>query len=332
LPGDHWILVDCHLTKHDGMFDRFFRFLEQRKIKRLEYIVLTHPDIDHFLGMTDVLRYFTSDGRSVGAWCDSGPNSQQVRDLQDSLSRGRYHELQKLLDELDEKKQIVFHPVDRNGCEIGPQGFEGQVDLVPIAPDPSELRSRFRRGVRRLPANFATTLAANPLSVVLVLCINDNGRYFHLLLGADPEADGLEAALGVWVKRATAKRRPQTLNAVKVPHHGSPGSHCHALCQIIGISQEVKVAVVSAGMRPLLPERSVLADYLSCNWTLLITTTRGVRRQRTHFSSLIAKKPSSFATGQYDIQLSWSSAEGLRWRPPESQVVQADLASYHLAE
>jgi hypothetical protein len=328
LPGDRWILVDCHLTKSDGTHDRFFHFLESRSVKRLEYIVLTHPDIDHFLGMTDVLRYFTSDGRSVGCWCDSGPNSQQVRELLvDLSSRRRYDELQQLLDELDDQGKIAFHSVDQNGCEIGPVGFENRVDMVPIAPNPGEFRRKFRSDVGKLESRPRAALAANPLSVVLVLCIHENDCRFQLLLGADPEADGLAMALTVWEKRANAKMRPRTFDAVKVPHHGSPDSHCSQLCQMGG--RDGKVAVVSAGMRRLLPERSVLADYLNTKWTLLITTTRGVRKPRAHFAFLTSKNPPSFASGSHDIQLSWSASEGLRWRPSEAQVTDADLLSYH---
>ena len=328
LPGNRWILVDCHLTKSDGTYDRFFHFLKVRSVKRLEYIVLTHPDIDHFLGMADVLRHFTSDGRSVGCWCDSGPNSQQVRELLDSSSKRCYDDLQKLLDELDVQGKIVFHQVDQNGCEIGPVGFEDRVYLVPIAPHPRDFRRIFRRDVSKLQSNPQVALAANPLSVVLVLCVHEKGHRFQLLLGADPEADGLATALAVWEKRATAKGRPPTLDAVKVPHHGSLRSHCSQLCLMGGSGKGGKVAVVSAGMRSSLPERLVLADYLNNKWTLLITTTRGVCKPRNRFAFLVSKNPSSFATGNHNIQLSWSANEGVRWKPPEAQVTEADLLSY----
>jgi beta-lactamase superfamily II metal-dependent hydrolase len=329
LPGDHWLLVDCHLTKSDGTYDRFFDFLKSRNIKRLQYIVLTHPDIDHFLGMVDVLRYFTSDDRSVNVWCDSGPNSQQVREALGSLSLRRYDELQQLLDELAEQKKIVFYHVDQNGNDIGPAGLENRVDLVPIAPNPGEIRRLFRRDVERLGSNPGAAVAANPLSVVLVVCVNDSGHRFQLLLGADPEADGLATALAVWERRAANQGRPRTLDAVKVPHHGSPRSHCSDLCRMGPTGTSGKVAVVSAGMRQGLPERSVLADYLSNKWTLLITTTRRVRTPRSRFSFLVSKNPSSFRAGVHDIQLSWSAVEGLRWKPSEAEVTEADLPSYH---
>ena len=280
LPGNHWILIDCHLTKYDGVYDGFFGFLEQRNITRLEYIFQTHPDIDHFLGMVDILQYFSSDGRSVGYWCDSGPSSQQVREGLDPQSSRRYDQLQKVLDALYGQGKIKFRQVDQNGCLIGPRGLEGRVDLIPIAPDPSEIREEVRKGVKRIASNPEASLEANALSVILVLCVQDNGRHFHLLLGADPESKTLETALEVWTERASISNRPHTLDAVKVPHHGSHHSHYRDLCQMGGNGQGGKVAVVSAGTRRLLPERGVLADYLNNQWTLLITTKRGVRKPK----------------------------------------------------
>ena len=174
------------------------------------------------------------------------------------------------------------------------------------------------------------TLSANPLSVVLVLCVHENGKRLHLLLGADSDAETLATALAVWEKRASASNRPRTIDAVKVPHHGSPHSHCSQLCLIGGNGKGGKVAVVSAGTRRLLPERGVLADYLRNQWTVLITTSRRVRKSKNHFSLLLSRKaPSSFVAGTHDIQLSWTANEGLRWNPPQAQVTEADLVSYH---
>jgi hypothetical protein len=332
LPGGHWFLVDCHLTKHDGTFDRFFQFVEAREIRRLEFIVLTHPDIDHFLGMTDVLKYFTSKGRSVGYWCDSGANSQQVRALlPDAVTGRRYAELQGLLDDLDKRDLIRFYPLDRHQGEIGPAGLEGRVDVVPVAPDPGDLRRAFRRGVARVGINPETELAANPLSVVLILCLNDGGERFQLLLGADPATEGLEAALVVWGQRAKAKGRPAALDAVKVPHHGSVRSHSRRLCNLGPTTAPVKVAVVSAGTRTALPERTVLADYLDRQWTVLLTTTRGARSGRDHFFRLAGRRAPPVVTGAHDIRLLWSKADGLNWQLAEAQVRKADLRDYDRA-
>jgi beta-lactamase superfamily II metal-dependent hydrolase len=60
-----WYLVDCNLTNNDGMRQRFFEFIRQHQIEQLDCIFQTHPDIDHFRGMEEILDYFTRDGRRV---------------------------------------------------------------------------------------------------------------------------------------------------------------------------------------------------------------------------------------------------------------------------
>ena len=109
LPDNRWSLVDCNLPKAGGIRDRFFGFLADHRINRLDYIFQTHPDTDHFHGMVEVLDYFTSNDRTVGWWCDGGLNSRDVRDFiwPDDLSRRQYARLQHRLDELDDRGGVA---------------------------------------------------------------------------------------------------------------------------------------------------------------------------------------------------------------------------------
>ena len=329
LPGNRWILVDCHLTKNDGTYDRFFGFVKSRKIDRLDLIFLTHPDIDHFLGMEDVLKYFTQSNRSVGTWCDGGPNSHQVRAaLARTISGRRYDSLQRLLDELDAEAKIGFYIINENHSEIGPKGFEGRVDFLPIAPKPRTVRRVFRKQTEGLAKNPGAHLEANALSVVLVLCANDGERSFHLLLGAAPDADVLDQAVNVWVKRALDKKRKPTFDAVKVPHHGSMHSHCRRICQM-GATASPRIAIVSAGLRRALPAQSVLADYLGDNWITLITTRRDSLPRGNRFFEMGSMGRSDIGlAGRNDISVCWSAANGITWQPPEAQIVEQDLLRF----
>src|SRR5687767_13593105 len=54
LPGDRWVLVDCYLPHADATRARFFQYLDRLEVRRLDYIFLTHPDSDHYLGMAEL--------------------------------------------------------------------------------------------------------------------------------------------------------------------------------------------------------------------------------------------------------------------------------------
>jgi len=64
LPSGGWGVVDCHM-KAGQTEPPALTFLRKRRVRELELVVLTHPDIDHFRGMGDLLNYFSTEGRRV---------------------------------------------------------------------------------------------------------------------------------------------------------------------------------------------------------------------------------------------------------------------------
>ena len=58
LPDGRWGLIDCYLPEQYGIRDRFFDFLDRRKVKTFDFIIQSHPDYDHYHGMQAVIEYF----------------------------------------------------------------------------------------------------------------------------------------------------------------------------------------------------------------------------------------------------------------------------------
>src|SRR4051794_16708149 len=71
LPGNKWVLVDCHLPE-GRIRKHFFQFIDGLGIKKLDLVCLTHAHRDHFHGMLQVVEHFTKPGKSIGYYCDSG--------------------------------------------------------------------------------------------------------------------------------------------------------------------------------------------------------------------------------------------------------------------
>ena len=331
LPGDKWVLVDCYLSKYDGTRDRFFEFVESRGIRTLDFVFLTHPDYDHFHGMADVLEHFTRDGRSVGTYCDAGVDAQQVR----SLLKGRtgeteFERLQRRLDDLDERGAINFYAINDQHATVSPKGYKGSVDLIPIGPEASRARRLTRRGVAKLQSDRKAELPANELSIVLVLWAKEGARDICLLLAGDADAEGLEGAMEIWRSRAAEREVDEGFDAVKVPHHGSFDSHWAELPKT-GRKDAAKVAVISAGQRPALPDRRVIRDFMDRGWRVLITTRRGGARIRDLPMTLANRGGGVVVGGRatwHDIRLTWDSARGLTWEPKEAEIQKSDLQAY----
>src|SRR5256885_85170 len=83
MPLGKWALIDCHLPSPEAL-NRFYRYTDDLNISTLDYVVLPHADSDHYRGMAEVLQRFSTNGRSVRFFCDSGANHKHVRLLQEA--------------------------------------------------------------------------------------------------------------------------------------------------------------------------------------------------------------------------------------------------------
>ncbi len=306
----------------------FSKYLDQRGIKRLEYIFQTHPDYDHFHGMRELLEHFTKDGRSVGCWCDGGINAPHVRDIvwKEDISPTRYAKLQECLNSLYAQNLIDIRELSDDVKPFGPKKYPG-IRLIPIAPTAGDKRTITREGLSSLAANTAAKLETNALSVVLVLAVKDSDAELNILLSGDADPDKLKAALNTWREFASDDQRESGFNSVKVSHHGSANSHLGELCVSgRGIS---KLAAVSAGERQGLPASTVLKEWQDSGWIVLATTTRHQPKRINRPVELVNRKPKPSPTiRSNDICIKWSPSEGISWGPDTAQIHSADLAAY----
>lgn len=341
LPGpgrDTWVLVDCYLPKKDGTRARFFEFVESRGIVRLDYVILTHPDYDHFHGMAEVLDYFSSNGRSVGYFAEAGLNAHHVSDLlRDAPGERAYARLQRRLDELHDLKAIEIGELNDEVRTISPKGLRGCVDLIPVAPSAGRKRRITRRDVRKLAWNTATRFDTNPLSIVLVLAVKDDAGCSNVLLAADADKDGIENALTVWGERAVESERTPEFDMVKVPHHGSTESHVPRLYKVRRSGDHPRVTCISAGTRPGLPSADVMRYCLDNQWTVLLTTKRKVRDPLARGNRAIdvanrAERLVPDTVEEYDLCITWSAARGLEWSPSDAELHRGELHVYGAGE
>ena len=330
LPGDRWILVDCHLRDR-RMRQHFFDFVRSRGIDRLDFIFQTHPDFDHFCGMVDVLDYFTSDGRSVGYWCDGGLDAEQVRDLiwHEEISEREYKRLHDRLDELWDNRSIQTVVVNDWSQPISPPGYSGRVELFPVAPPASLARQITRGNIARLADNVRAKLEKNGLSIVLVLSVAAGDNDCNVILSADASVDETLWALDTWKRRAEEHDREDPFDVVKVPHHGSIESHTRQLCAAKRADRTECLAAISAGTRRALPDREVMRAYLSEEWVVLLTTTRTGKRRANYLMEVADRSAvAPHDVSQQDIAISWSPSQGLKWEPPNARVRSSTLDLY----
>jgi beta-lactamase superfamily II metal-dependent hydrolase len=335
-----WILIDCNLPKYDGTLGSFLDYTAKLGISRLDYVFQTHPDRDHFLGMAEVLGYFTRDGRSVGHFADGGQDCQQAvkTKLAGHTGERAYDRLQDALDDLEAKGLLEFFEVTADTRTVSPRGFKGRVDLIPLAPRATRKRALQRNGVARIAADPNTKPTTNELSIVLGLTVRDADRTLNVLLAADTDAAGVQSALELWRTRLDSDysherpTRTTGFQVVKVPHHGSAESHAPELTKEFDRAVRHRVACVSCGTRRALPSREVLKAFHDEDWAVLVTTKRlpnsgGGRHDRALFLAS-ASSPKQMPTTRNTLRIRWSSQRGLRWGPKVQTVLGEELVAY----
>jgi len=272
LPGERWVLVDCHLPDRARQ-ERFFAFVEENRIRRLDFIFQTHPDFDHYCGMVEVLEYFTQDGRSVGYWCDGGLDAEQVRHLiwEEEFSEREYRRLHDKLDELSLGGLIQTVAVNDWTQPISPKGYANRVDLHVLAPSGTLARQVSRQNVGSLSGDIRAKLEKNALSLVLALRVTADEATYNAILCGDASPEEIRWAINQWGERTRTDKNASGFDVVKVPHHGSKGSHADELCELTRTDRDTRVAAISAGSRRALPDREVIHAYLNKQWTVLLT-------------------------------------------------------------
>jgi hypothetical protein len=308
--------------------------LKSKGVKRLEFIFLTHPDIDHFLGMADVITHFTVEDRSIGFFCDSGVNAQQVKAiLEEGLGKAEYTRLQKTLDDLDASNAITFYEINDQHEPISPKGFGNEIQLFPIAPSAGMKRRVVRSGIIKYRSNKEAKQEANALSIILILSIKHDNDHFTAALAADAGRDEIESSLEIWEQRAREKDRMLPFDVIKVPHHGSIKSHTERLCTS-ETPGACKVAAVCGGVLGTpLPDRFVLQDYLNKGWNVVLTARRRALAATDSPASVICRTKAPRADLELtDIELSWNKDHGLRCIPHEAAIDDSELNLYETAK
>ena len=329
LLGKKWILIDCILP-HGAVRDEFFQHVSSLNINRLELVCLTHSHDDHYTGMEAVLRYFNTDGRSVGKYCVCGVEPNLIHTWMKRRNRPKsstleYERLNKYVDELmnSKPKRIELLHADANSMPILVGDDSGEVQLLPVGPSPSESRRVFQDDF--LLGSAKDKL--NKLSIVLALLVRSKKGEFSSLLAADTDAIGFRSAMDR-LKIIEPTRPKPTFDFIKVAHHGSWDSHNGSgVCQHRRPEVEC-VAAISAGRMRVLPDREVLKDFLNNNWTVLVTTKRVAHRTRQALE-LFGRNPDEHTDFQArNLRITWSEDRHMEWSPEEAKISATEVDNY----
>jgi len=226
-----WGLVDCCLTRSSGAHTRLRQVIKDKSIHRLEFVCLSHPDYDHFLGMRELLveRFLGSatDEPALGQFWDSGvaikPLLRFAKRFRRTVLAQHLAELYQWLAPFWEQDRVDHWAAQPGWCaEEQTSGF--------VFGTLSPRRNRVDRFEEMLTSRILKTAEeeylakvreeSNNLSVVLAMW--HRAYPVAVLFGADASIEVWQEAIEKWRDALRVFNPPATrFGAVKVSHHGS---------------------------------------------------------------------------------------------------------------
>lgn len=236
LGQQQWMIVD-------SFFDSELRepaakvYLDEIGVGRheVEFVVLTHLDRDHYLGIAQLHDYYTTASLMLPASCNTQNLSKLYGDLDTELGGvpGAIASAERR--KVPDGRPSLAFLQDMTDVR-DPHGGGRVRALAPTAQAVAAARNEIGQALRTgdLAAVVSKLKNDNRTSVVLHALLGDRAA----LLGGDllnePSAFGWPE-----VVRATAGRALAKADLVKVPHHGSKGAHHDDAWQALVVQQPV---------------------------------------------------------------------------------------------
>lgn len=260
LPDNNWGVVDCFKT-NTHTESPALSFLKDRNPKNLKFVCLTHPHYDHYCGMLEMLEYFSSGGRGIEYFLDSGINAKRLQYYKQRFGAKENKELLLLYNFIQEKvnkdRTIKYLIAGEKTLCLD----LGLIKINSYAPISSDILKYFEKWGKD------KTIDENLLSVVLVITFRDT----NIVLGADTKS--WEEILKAWKQDCKSTNRKPKFHFVKVSHHGSKyGNH-------VGLWKSFtkrgkSVAVISTGSKYNFPHKETITSIISSKVKLYSTNFR----------------------------------------------------------
>lgn len=193
-PDESWGVVDCGSSSHDTATFMALDYLARSEPQGmpLRFVVATHPDADHCLGIPGLLRHYTSN-REIGAFYHCGAKRK--------ICRGRAAmilDVVKTAEELRDAGRIALVKAVEAGESISWEPAIPGLSIYILNPP-----------IGAVPLRPMRSEESNDLSVTLLITFGG----VSVLLSGDIEGHA-------WA-RVVSHRRFRMPRILKVPHHGS---------------------------------------------------------------------------------------------------------------
>ncbi len=259
LPDGAWAVIDCFSSSpSDPRTNPAHNLLSAQGVSGLEFLCLTHPHADHYMGMRCLVRDF----RIKTFWGFGGLHPPDFDLLKTFFkaeaatsglpdSKERASEISDLFDEIVARG--IRHQAVSAKTLIYPASIDSKTDikiwgLAPSGRHTNEYRLKLLKSTKG--KQFKSALPKADHNLISSAFLIEFGRT-RIILGGDVEKEAWQDVLD------DEPVSDLSAHAVKVPHHGSRNGYCPALWNRFAAGLK-PVAVLTPYTPKLLPEKIAL--------------------------------------------------------------------------
>lgn len=229
-------IVDCNLHQSTNPV---LEYIIQQDIKEIEFIILSHPHLDHFSGFHELLTYCKNNHIGIGRFLHTAEVTPDfLRSATRSLEADtKLFNLFNLIRQMRDKNEVNIYTINDNPNLIIPLGEGYHMEV--LSPSSIEI-DKYIRGVNFPFDEEGSTCNpnANWLSTILKI-YNDKAC---VILTSDVESNAL-TRIG---KKKTGRIGTDKMVMAQIPHHGSKGNLNKRFWQLRQRSEHTPV-VISVG-------------------------------------------------------------------------------------
>lgn len=283
--GNHlkWGVIDCH---NPNSLDESptLEFLKKNNVQTLEFICLTHPDYDHYSGIEQLLRYFSTEHRKVNFYYDSLDSTKYTSLLNSKRQEKTLKSLYEFVYELVEKDIILWEQLSYDKILFKDKEFL----LTSKGPYQKDLVRYIKRVRKRNLAMTKGEIIVVDKNLLSVISSIEFGESLILLL-SDASKENIENFLKR-SKKSMRKKKNLYFTFIKVAHHGSSKNNHSGLWKNHTI-RDFSNAAISSGSKYEHPNIEVVKDIISNKINLYCTNKSGCLKENsvTSLKSAIKK-------------------------------------------
>ena len=287
LPNGKWGVVDCFASSLTSpATNPVHALLKASRVEEIEFLCLTHPHVDHFNGMSHLLRDFSV--KQFWTFCGLDPTdfrllctyfqaeAEQAARSALKLSAAELASIFDLVLESGIQRQVV---VSRRDIYPVPSDDDVRIEIRGIAPTDERAQS-YKQSMLTSLVKKRGTVQALPNAAHNTISIALRIRYGKstVLLGGDVEEEGWKTVL--------REHRPQELEShfVKISHHGSTTGYCNGLWSVLSAQGTNQTSLVAA--------RPPYKRFQACRATDRLSTTSRIIQVRSTPPSQRGHSPS----------------------------------------